>query len=241
MARLIITRPDHDARATADRLAGSGHGAVLAPLMEVHVVPGSPLDLTGVQALLLTSANGTRAFAERQGAVRPELQVLCVGDATARAAKAAGLAKVDSAGGDVDDLADLVAARLSPKDGALLHVAGTKVAGDLAGMLERHGFTYRREVLYDARPVDALPVSAHQALSSGDADGVLLYSPRTAGLFHDLVAKAGLEESLAGMVAYCLSPNVAARCGQNWGGIETAAIPTEEALLDLLPASEAGC
>ena len=42
-------------------------------------------------------------------------------------------------GHDVDDLARLVMDRLPPRDGPLLHVAGTKVAGDLAGLLAAGG------------------------------------------------------------------------------------------------------
>ena len=201
------------------------------PLMAVHFLPGPPLDLAGVQALLVTSANGARALAARQAGSNIPLPVLAVGDATARAARDLGFADVESAGGDVDDLARLAAERLRPGDGALLHVAGSKVAGDLAGMLAQAGYTYRRSVLYDARPVAALPQAAQAVLADGAA-GVLLYSPRTAALFRDLVLAAGLDGFVENLTAFCLSANVAGRAGAGWRRVVVAPRPTEPSLMD---------
>ncbi|UTW53770.1 uroporphyrinogen-III synthase [bacterium SCSIO 12827] len=208
-----------------------GHEALIMPLMAVHFLPGPPLDLAGVQALLVTSANGARALAARQAGSNIPLPVLAVGDATARAARDLGFADVESAGGDVDDLARLAAERLRPGDGALLHVAGSKVAGDLAGMLAQAGYTYRRSVLYDARPVAALPQAAQAVLADGAA-GVLLYSPRTAALFRDLVLAAGLDGFVENLTAFCLSANVAGRAGAGWRRVVVAARPTEPSLMD---------
>lgn len=238
MAQIIITRPELDAAETARRVTELGHEAVIAPLMTVHMTPGPPLDFAGVQALLLTSANGARALADRMGGHIPDLSVLCVGDATARAAQAAGLANVESAGGDVDDLARLAAARLRPEDGDLLHVAGTKVAGDLAGALGADGFTCRREVLYEARAAESLPEAAQDAIIRCGADdaacAVMLYSPRTAALFRGLAGDAGLDDALGRVTALCLSANVAARAGRSWGAVRVAPEPTEDSLFETL-------
>ncbi len=209
-----------------------GHAAIVTPLMDIRFVAGPALDLTGIQALLVTSANGVRALAARQAGSDIALPVLAVGDATARAARDLGFTDVESAGGDVDDLAHLAADRLRPGDGALLHVAGSKVAGDLAGMLAKAGYTYRRSVLYDARPVAALPQAAQAAIADGAAAGVLLYSPRTAALFRDLVLAAGLEGFVENLTAFCLSANVAARAGAGWRRVVVAVRPTEPSLID---------
>lgn len=238
MVQIIITRPEFDATETARRVTELGHEAVIAPLMTVHMTPGPPLDLAGVQALLLTSANGARALAGRMGGHIPDLSVLCVGDATARAAQAAGLGNVESAGGDIDDLARLAAARLRPEKGDLLHVAGTKVAGDLAGVLGADGFAYRREVLYEARAAESLPDTARDAIARCGADdaacAVMLYSPRTAALFRGLAEAAGQGDALGRATALCLSANVAARAGLPWGAIRVAQEPTEDSLFDTL-------
>ena len=230
--RVLITRPEEDAAELVAELAARGIEAVVAPWLSIDFVDEAPLDLDGVQALLLTSANGVRAFA-RNTAERG-FKVLAVGDATARAAEAAGFQDVTSAAGDVDDLAALAAKRLDPGAGALLHPAGSKVAGDLAGMLERAGFSYRRCVLYAARTATELPEAARAELATGECAGVLIYSPRTGVTFKRLVEEAGLAAALASVRAYCLSANVAAAvAGLPWAGIETAARPEQSALLAL--------
>jgi uroporphyrinogen-III synthase len=234
MARLLVTRPEQDAEGTAERLRALGHEPLIAPLMAFRVLPGDALDLSDIQAVLLTSANGARAFAQRMRGRPVDLPVLAVGDATARAARDLGIADVESAGGDVDDLARLAAARLSPSGGGLLHVAGTKVAGDLAGFLAKTGFTCRREVLYDTHAAAALPENASAAIADGTAAGVLLYSPRTAALFRDLAEAAGLGGALGNLVAYCLSANVADRAGAPWRRICVARHPTENDLMEAI-------
>jgi len=230
--RVLITRPEEDARGLVADLAARGIEAVVTPLLSIDFVDEARLDLDGVQALLMTSANGVRAFA--RNTLERGVLVLAVGDATARAAEEAGFQDVTSAAGDVDDLAALAAKRLDPGAGALLHPAGSKVAGDLAGLLKRAGFNYRRSVLYAARTATELPETARRGLAAGIIDGVLIYSPRTGVTFKRLIEEAGLGAALASVRAYCLSANVAAAvAGLPWAGIETAARPEQSALLAL--------
>jgi uroporphyrinogen-III synthase len=231
--RLLITRPREDAELVAEILRRRGVEVILEPLLEVAYEDGPGLDLDGVQALLVTSANGVRAFARRDR--RREVAVYAVGDASARAAAAAGFAAVESATGDVDALAGLVRSRLVPGAGALLHVAGSRVAGDLKGLLEGAGFDYRRAVLYEARTAAGFSAETEKALRRGDVDGVLLYSPRTAATFVRLAEAADLSGACAAMTAFCLSPAVAAKAGtMAWGRVVTAGRPDQEALLALL-------
>lgn len=234
MATFLVTRPQRDAMATARRLREIGHEAIIAPLMEIVDLPGPALDLSGVQALLATSANGIRALAARQGGPVADLRVLAVGDTTARAAEQLGMYNVESADGDVDDLARLAMDRLAPVGGDLLHVAASKLAGDLAGRLTAAGFRYRREVLYEARAADALPKPARAAVAKGDAAGVLLYSPRSAALFCDLLDGAGLTAARSALAVVCLSPNVEAAVGDGWQKVIVSFEPTEDALMTAL-------
>ncbi len=205
---LLVTRPEPDASALADTLRGLGHEVLVAPLMQV-VVRDFSIDLTGVQAVLFTSANGVRAFAEQIGAPPDGMTAFAVGKASAQVARDAGWVQVEVADGDVDALARLVTARLSPEDGSLIHVSGKAAAGDLAGSLAEQGFTVNRVVGYEARLPATLPASVAAGLSAGDLDGVLLFSPRSARVLADLAEKAGLSGKLAAMDAYCLSPAVA--------------------------------
>ena len=231
--RVLITRPRDDAEAVRAILADRGIDALIEPLLEITCHSGPPLDLAQVQALLMTSANGVRAFAHRNP--ERDLPLFAVGDATAREAASLGFTTVHSADGDVETLAALTARRLQPAAGALLHPAGSAVAGDLAGRLGAAGFQVRREVMYAATPASSLCDEARAAIAAGEINGVLLYSPRTGAAFVRLVEAAGLATNTTGMNAYCLSPAVADKIHRlPWAGVKIAGRPDQDALLDLL-------
>ena len=150
MSCWLLTRPLQDSRSLAKSLEARGHASVIAPVIEVAYREDEPPPLDDVQALLFTSQNGVRAFAVASG--RRDIPVLAVGRSTADAAGAEGFQEIESADGDSAALARLAIAKLDPSGGALLHVAGKQVAGDLRGQLEKAGFATRRAVLYEARP-----------------------------------------------------------------------------------------
>jgi len=231
--RALITRPREEAESLTVALAIRGIEAIVEPLMEIHwQIPGT-LDLDGVQAILCTSANGVRALARVSGERRVPL--LAVGDATAARARAEGFESVQSAGGDLGDLARLAAARLRPQDGPLLHVAGNVVAGDLVGLLRAHGFTVERRVLYEARATAALSPAAVDSLRAGAIAFALFFSPRTAEIFARLADVAGVTECCARVTALSISAGAdAALAGLPWRDRRIAERPNQPALLDAL-------
>lgn len=208
-ARLLVTRPSEDAPRVVEALRRIGIGALVEPLIFIEPVAGAGPDLAGAQAVLATSANGVRALAKAER--RRDILLFAVGDATAECATEAGFESVESAAGDVESLVQLVRGRLDPAAGALLHVAGSHVAGDLAARLDGAGFGYRRAVLYQARAAEMFSAEAVGALTGGTIDGALFFSPRTAATFVTLSREARLDGACEGMTAFCLSPAVAAR------------------------------
>lgn len=233
--RVLVTRPEADAEPIAADLAARGHTAVIEPLFDIVARPGAAVDLAGIQALALTSANGARALAARTD--RRDLPVFAVGDATAATARAAGFRRVESAAGDVADLAALIADRLDPGAGAVFHAAASRPAGDLKGRLEAAGFTVRRVALYDAEPRAAFSAATAGALGDGAIDAVLFFSPRTGRTFVRLLAESRLTAVCGRITAVCLSAAVAGEIEQlPWRTLLIAAQPTQAALLDTLAA-----
>ena len=232
--RALITRPQEDAAAVAVALDRRGITPLLAPMMQTEFFPlDISADVGRAQAVLFTSRNGVRAFSRVSD--RRHVQVFAVGDSTANLAEDNGFSSVESAGGDSADLACLVADRLNPVDGPMLHIAGKTVAGDLSGALSADGFEVIRHTLYEARPVRALTQETVSAIRSGEIDYVLFFSPRTARVFSDLAAAAGLTAHCRNFEAICLSDAVAAELHSvNWKVRRTAAVPTSEALLRVI-------
>lgn len=228
--KIWITRAQPAAAATAERVRGLGHDALVAPLLAVHDLEDVEIDLSGVAALAFTSANGVRAFAARSG--DRALKVFAVGGATAQAARQAGFGSVLSSDGDVAVLARGIAARRGELKGAVLHAGAAELAGDLVGLLTDQGVEARRLVLYETRPI-AIP-----AAELGDllrADAVLLHSPRGAQALARVLRRHPAPEMRAlGLSKAVLKPlsriKLAARIAP--------AYPLEAALLQLIDRDE---
>lgn len=230
--RALVTRPREDAEGVSAELRARGLEVMVEPLLDIVPV-AAPVALDGVQGILATSANGVRALA--RACPDRALPVWAVGDATARCAFELGYAAVESAGGDVVTLAALVKSRCRPEAGALLHAAGTKLAGDLSGLLAQSGFQVRRVVLYEARTATAVSDGLAAALGAQSIDLALFFSPRTAATFVRLVAEAGLAHTLSRVTALALSPAVARELSAlDWAAVATAEAPTQAALLATL-------
>lgn len=205
-----------------------GHQAVLAPLLTVWFLDGPSLDLAGVQAVLVTSANGARALARR---VMPrDIPIFAVGPQTAEAAKVEGFLRVRSADGDAGALADSVAGWTDPGAGALLHAAGEEAGTVLIESLSAKGFQTGREILYRMEKAKRLPPQAAAAIREGALDAALFFSPKSAALFAECAARDKLSADR--LIAICISANTRdALGGLKFAEIRVASAPNQDALL----------
>lgn len=232
--RLLVTRPQPDARRTAAALAEIGVQPLVVPLMTVEIDAAAAPDLAGCAAIAVTSANGVRALA--QLTADRSLPVWAVGPASAAEAEALGFTVAGVGAGSVETLAAAIGASLG-RGTRIYHAAGADVAGDLGDLLADDGIACRREVLYRASIPATLPAEISSALEGGDLDGAVFFSPRSAGSFVRLAADAGQAAACAGLTAYALSPAVAAACGTiAWRRVRAARTPTQEALIDTIRA-----
>ena len=232
---VIVTRPADQADRLAAELERRGYAPILAPALALEAVEGPALDLAGVAAFAVTSANGARALARRTA--ERALPVFAVGGATRAAAEAEGFRHVEEAEGDGASLARLIAPRLGALGGAILHASGDHIAFDLVAALEPRGGRVRRETVYRMAAAPALPGAAIAALRAGTARAVTLMSARTARAFGDLAREAGLAGALGALDAICLADQVArAAAPYHFASVHAAATPDMDSLLSVLEA-----
>lgn len=234
--RLIVTRPEPDDDRTARALIRLGHEAILCPMLDIVSDPNAPIPGGPFQAVVVTSSNAVRALAARaDAAVPPSLPLLAVGDQTALEAKRAGFSRARSAGGNLDDLVALLAAKLRADAGPLLYAAGEVQAGDLARRMQEHGFTVETSIVYRAVPRAHLSGVARDAIRSASVDGVLLYSRRSAQAFAAALQTAGLAPLSEKVTLYCLSTAVAEPLGSVAAGkVLVAEAPNQISLFALI-------
>jgi uroporphyrinogen-III synthase len=211
-----------------------GHEPIIAPLLKIETLSEVDPDGGPWTAILLTSANAMRGMADlaRRDDWRATT-IFAVGDRTAQAARDRGFTDVTSASGNVNDLANLVAARLRPP-ARLLYLSGEERSGDLAGALRAKNFVVDVVVVYRMIAARTLPEPAASAIRDG-VDGVLHFSRHSAEAFVEAASNAGLLEiGLAKPVHYCLSDQVAEPLrAAGAANIRIAARPDEASLLEL--------
>lgn len=220
--RLLVTRPEPGASATAAKLAAMGHSPTLLPCLSISALapkwPPNPV------ALVITSGQAVPVLPQELH----HLPVFCVGDATAAKLRMAGFHRVESASGDAKALAKLVAVRNLP--GLHLLAVGQGHGKALAGTLRKAGLNVLRRSVYKAEPLASLPTDMRASLAAGQFDGALFYSAETARAFSAL-----RPSGTAMMQAFALSPKVAnALKGLPWAAIHVAIAPTEADLMAFL-------
>lgn len=165
---LLLTRPEPGARRFAAEAAHLGLASVISPVLRIEAVAHDAARLAEARGLVFTSVHAVPAAGP--GAGRP---AICVGPATAQAARAAGFAVTEGPGD---------AARMLP----LLRGLG-------AGWLHPHGAHVAKVlpvpgmVVYDQLPQD-LNAQARALLDGAGPVILPLFSPRSARV---LAAQAG--------------------------------------------------
>jgi uroporphyrinogen-III synthase len=207
---MLVLRPEPGASETARRARDLGLEVVAIPLFEVEPVAWAIPAAERFDALLLTSANAVRCAGEGLRQLRA-LPAHAVGAATADAAREAGLAVASRGDDGVDGLLESLPAEL-----ALLHLCGE-----------------HRRAPRDARhKITAIPVYRAKAIPRPElADAkhavALIHSPRAGERFAELVG----DRSTVAIAA--ISAAAAAAVGAGWERVDTAAHPTDDALLAL--------
>ncbi len=213
--RVLVVRPEPGASATAARVRALGHEAMPLPLLATEALDWRPPDQPPA-AVIITSAAAVRHAGPAAAALHG-LPLHCVGEATARAARAAGWARVETGPGTMQGLIDQLAAAAPP---ALLHLAGE----DRTEVTIPAGLTIITRTVYRARLLPLpmlLPV-----------DAMLLHSQRTAR--HLAAEWDRLGGNRRSVSLFAISPLTLAAAGPGWRSAQAAARPDEAALLAML-------
>ena len=227
---VLVTRPEHDARRTAERLVALGHEPLVAPVLRIEPT-GEPPPAGPFDAIVVTSANAVPALAVL--GPRTSAPVFAVGDRTAALAAAAGFV-TRSASGDARALAALVQAAL-PCGASLLHVAGVDRKREPGASLAEAGYRVVPWAVYAATALDRLPADLEAALRQRTGEAALHYSRRSAETLLRLALAADLTAPLLDVTHLCLSCDAAAPLQQAGApSVVVAPRPDEEALLAML-------
>lgn len=215
---VLALRPEPGLSATLDKARAQGLAITGCALSEIRSVAWDCPDPARFDGLLIGSANAIL----RGGANLSRLTdkpVYAVGEATAEAARAAGLRVAMTGSGGLQGVLDAVSGPCQ-----LLRIAGE----EHVPLVPPTGVIFDTVIAYASvtLPLDpAVPL-----LGNGDAL-VLLHSAATAQHFAAECDRLGLAR--AGITLAALGPRIAAAAETGWRAVHTAPRPDEPALLAL--------
>lgn len=231
--RVLVTRPQADAPAFEKALRRAGHEPVLSPALVMTVELGPPIDLTPFRAVLITSANAVRALAVRTA--QRNVRVLCVGPASAEAARETGFGHVEiSQGEGVAGLLTLAQTVLHAGHGPLFYPSARDVAGNLETGLTNAGFAVTRQVVYRMDLAERLSPGAEAALRENRVDVTTYFSARSVEGAQQAANLSGLAAQLKSLPAICLSKAVEAHAKSHHGRTLSAVAATEAAMVQAI-------
>jgi uroporphyrinogen-III synthase len=233
--RVLVTRPEPGASATAARLRELGHEPVVLPLSEIAAVDAGDLpEAAGFDAVAVTSATALRYAPDGLGARYGVLLCFTVGERTGEAAADAGFTKVISADGDVDALIKLVS-EILPAGSRVLYPCGRRRRPVLETELTRRGYAVTALETYRTDAIDYSTADAQAVLGEGPLDAVLVYSRFSAERLADFVSASALAPLFEATHFLCMSGQVAGGLSDEMQDrAEIAVDPSEDELLVLL-------
>ncbi len=222
---ILVTRPKGDEHTMVAALQTSGYRVIHEPLMDVVLRHTERYNVHRAMneepdAILVTSRHAVQALA-----ILMELRdvfVICVGEATARAALSAGFTRISTAGGNAQSIIDHVLASYD-EGSRFLYVSGDYVRTDLSVALGQAGMRIERIVVYETLATETLSDILVEHIRRRQLDAVTFLSQRTAEIFIELAEKHDITEHLAHIRAFCMSEAVADGLSQwPWKAVHVA-------------------
>ncbi|MCK9541947.1 MAG: uroporphyrinogen-III synthase [Novosphingobium sp.] len=219
MPPVIVIRPEPGNARTVAAARGMGMEAHGFPLFTLRPVEWDTSGAASFDALLIGSANAMRHGGPQLAALRL-LPAFCVGEATARAAREAGM-RVEGVGeGHLQPVID----RIAPRYRRLLRLCGR----ERVAVTVPPGTVLEERVVYASDPLP-MPDGLRAMLARPAV--VMLHSAEAGRHFARLVDHAGLPREATALAA--IAPRVIGAAGPGWRDVRSAVRPDDKALLAL--------
>jgi len=202
MPNILLTRPKDRSEAFAKEIEQYGWTSTIWPLLRIRPLLAEAIIPQEGQSLIFTSVNAVEAMPKP---VPTQAPAICVGAATAAAARSRGITSITDVSGDAHKLVETLLAREPQR---YLHIRGAKTRGDIAASLTHAGNPTDEIIAYEAVASDHAPGKIDTAIMAGKIDAIALFSPRSAAILARL-AKVEWFSRLSTATVFAISPATA--------------------------------
>jgi len=212
---LLVLRPQPGADETATRAVAQGLAPLVIPMFQVQAVPWSVDPTIPYDAVFITSSNGLQFIDNNLNSLK-DLPILCVGVATAEAARRAGLSDVVAGTEGAAALADLAA--------ALGYHHLLWLAGEPHTPVSHPNLIFDVKIIYETVE---LGIDAQIRDATKQPLIALVHSARAARRFAALVPERGHLDLVA------ISEKAAIAAGRGWASVHWPDAPSDGAMLEI--------
>ena len=188
---ILLTRPIEDCSEIISKFQSLGHQVSHLPLLSVNKVNYGEINFSDYKGIIFTSANAVKFLDLKK--IEKKMLCFCVGSATEKKARSVGFQNVIAAGGNVENLKELILQNFDKKDGKLIYISGEIVSVNLDHQLEEEGYNIKRVINYRASPIEKFEERFIDELKLKIPDIVYIYSQNSASSFLNIIKIYQLE------------------------------------------------
>ena len=200
---ILFTRPFDDCHELMLRFRSLGHMVSHIPVISIQKIIYESLDFSLFKGIIFTSANAIK-FLDTQK-IDKQIKCFCVGNATEKVAKIKGFQNIYVAGGNVENLKEIIFQNFEVSDGNLIYVTGQIISSDLDKKLISEGYNLKRIINYKAIDLEKFNNDEIEKLKDKMPDIVYVYSQNSALSFLNMIKNYNLKSLWMNTNLMCIS------------------------------------
>tara|TARA_Y100001970_G_scaffold16311_1_gene18321 strand:+ start:5334 stop:6032 length:699 start_codon:yes stop_codon:yes gene_type:complete len=205
---ILLTRPLEDCSEMILKFQSLGHQVSHLPLLNISQLNYEEINFLDYKGIIFTSANAVKFLDLKK--VEKNILCFCVGSATEKKARNLGFQNTIVAGGNVENLKELILQNFDKKYGKLLYVSGEIVSVDLAQQLEKEGYNVKRLINYKVSHIEKFEEKFINELKLKMPDIVYIYSQNSASSFLNFIKVYQLESLWMNTNLMCIGEKTSA-------------------------------
>mgnify|MGYP001367480203 CR=1 FL=1 len=188
---ILLTRPLEDCSEMILKFQSLGHQVSHLPLLNINQVDYGEINFSDYKGIIFTSGNAIKFLDLKK--IEKKILCFCVGSATEKKARNLGFQNVITAGGNVENLKELILQNFDKKDGKLLYISGEIISVNLDKQLEEEGYNIKRVINYRTSPIEKFEQRFINELKVKIPDIIYIYSQNSASSFLNIIKIYQLE------------------------------------------------
>ena len=205
---ILFTRPFDDCHELMLRFRSLGHMVSHIPVISIQKIVYESLDFSLFKGIIFTSTNAIK-FLDTQK-IDKKIKCFCVGNATEKVAKIKGFQNIYVAGGNVENLKEIIFQNFEVSDGNLIYVTGQIISSDLDKKLISEGYNLKRIINYKAIAQEKFNNDEIEKLKVQIPEIVYVYSQNSALSFLNMIKNCNLQNSWMNTNLMCISEKTSA-------------------------------